>query len=160
MGWEANYVGRPYSPSGAAPGFHCWGLVRDVFARHAGIEVEAYGDIPAADLDAVAREMGSGAGMPPFSTRIPAKAAIEAGAAQEFDVVVMRGRPRLLNGRKGPSMNMHVGIMVDRRMLIHTEERVDVTFVPLTHDSIRFRVVALYRHEALIPCRNPAATNS
>jgi cell wall-associated NlpC family hydrolase len=154
MGWEANYVGKPYSQTGAAPGFHCWGLVRDVYAQHAGIEVEAYGDVAAADLLAVAREMGSGAGMPPFSTRIDIQSAIETGAAKEFDVVVMRGRPRLIDGNRGRSVNIHVGIMVDARMMIHTEAGVDVTYIPLTHPSIRFRVVALYRHEALIHARN------
>lgn len=160
MGWESNYVGRPYSRSGAAPGFHCWGLVRDVLSRHAGIEVDAFGEISATDLLAVARAMGQGAGMPPFSTRIAAEAALQERAAQQFDVAVMRGRPVLLDGRRGRSVNMHVGIMVDERMLIHTEADVDVTYIPLSHPSIRFRVVALYRHEALVPCRNPDPTIS
>lgn len=159
MGWEAGYVGRPYAESGALPGFHCWSLVRHVYAHHAGIQVEAYGDVAAADLLAVARKMGSGAGLPPFSTRIAIEDALEARAAQEFDVVVMRARLPTLDGRRGRSANMHVGIMVDTLQMIHTEMGVDVTYVPLTHDSVRWRIVALYRHEALL-CRNPAVTTS
>lgn len=143
MDWTSHYIGEPFNPGGGPPGFHCWSLVRAILKDRADIEVPSYGDISAKELLAVAREMNAGAGLTPFSTKI------EPRAAQALDVVVMHGRPRRLDGTPGQRANIHVGIMVDSRNLIHVEDGVDVHRLALTHSAIRYRVVGLYRHEAL-----------
>lgn len=140
MGWEARYIGAPYNETGGPPGYHCWSLVRAVLANEAGILFPTYGEISARDVMAIAREMGT---IPTFVSRVLPE------QAQPFDIVLMSGRARLTDGSKPRRANVHCGVMMNRNCLLHTEEGVDVHFLPLTHPAIRFRLVALYRHEML-----------
>lgn len=141
MTWAARYVGIPYADNDTTEGLHCWGLVQAVLDREAGVEVPSYGETSARDLAAVARQVEGDADIDPWSE-------VPSGEARAFDVVVMSGRVRS-NGtsRRAP---IHVGVMIDAARILHVEQATDAVIVPLTHDTIRFRILKICRHKALI----------
>jgi cell wall-associated NlpC family hydrolase len=130
--WPSAYVGLPFVDGGRnRAGVDCWGLVRLVLAEQAGVDVPTYGEISAHDL---ARVTGT------------IRAAIAGDQTWRqvehpgvFDVAVMRGNP------------LHVGIMIDTRRVLHVESTTAAVQIPVTHPSVRHRLIGFYRHRDLLP---------
>lgn len=131
--WVSAYVGIPYADGGLDPkGCHCWGLVRLVLSRQAGVEVPKYGPVDGRELlAAFAGEKRGGTW------------AVVNGARTVFDVVSMTHRE---NGRP---IECHCGIMVSRRHLLHIEKHTAAIVVPVSDQTVCHRIVGTYRHRAL-----------
>lgn len=130
-GWAIPYVGIPFVDGGRdCSGLDCWGLVSTVYREVLGIDLPTYGEISAHDVARVTeriREDSAGAPWLPVM-----------GAAQPFDVLVMRGRP------------LHVGVMVDARHVLHVEVETASVIVPVSSCSqVRWRRISIHRHEAM-----------
>lgn len=135
MSWPDRYMKIPFMDGGRAmSGCDCFGLVRLVMNDQCGILLPSYGEISARDLAKIAVSMEADA---------QSEAWIPVEQPREFDVVVMRWFARPQTG--------HVGIMVDDRRVLHTEERTgSPVIVPLTHYSIKGRVKWFRRHRGLV----------
>lgn len=127
--WWSSYIGLPF---GEGPGeVTCWSLVTRVYADRLGVTLPAYGEISAADLARVARQMES-AKDDGWVTPVRPDA---------LDVVLMRG-PR--TGRRV----VHVGVLVDQRQLLHAEEASGSVLVPRDHWSVAGRILGFRRRVA------------
>lgn len=138
--WPARYVGIPWKLCGRdRAGIDCWGLHRLIYAEQLGIDLPAYGDMTTEDLVAVSRRISE------------VKAAgdwIEiSGLPEAFDAVLMSGH-RVL-GEPRTRADIHVGTLAGRNQLIHVERVIDSVCVPLTHPSVRFRVLGFLRHRMM-----------
>lgn len=135
-GWSQRYIGLRYVDGGRdrKPGVDCWGLIRLVYSAELGIDLPSYGDTSAADLIAVAREIGAG-------RNGDAWAPVACADARSFDVVVMR-----YNGRK---LIGHVGILTERLDVLHTEKASGAVIVPQDHLTIRERIECFRRHKIM-----------
>lgn len=128
--WVERYIGIPFADEGySLKGCHCWGIVYLVYLRERGIELPTYAEISWRDLHAVARTMLEDSARDPWH-----RAAVP---AQAFDVVLMRGE------------SYHAGVMVDGAHILHVERSTDSVCVPVSHPSIRHRVLASFRHKVL-----------
>ncbi|OJU12760.1 MAG: hypothetical protein BGN85_08845 [Alphaproteobacteria bacterium 64-11] len=131
------YVGIPFVDGGRTiAGCDCWGLVRLVHEREAGIELPDYGEIGAFELAVVARHMRYDADADPWVkvSNLPRRT---------FDVVVMR---RFGDHGRAP---IHVGIMVSDRHMLHVENPADSHLVTLEHPTVKPRILEVYRHRRL-----------
>lgn len=127
MNWWAKYVGIPFLDRGRdMAGLDCWGLVCLIYAQELDIELPDYGEVSAKDLLRVARSLDAGSERWRL-VRIPT----------EFDLVAMRLYDRAWVG--------HVGVMVDARTMIHTEDKIAVAVVPVNHFSVRCRIASYRR---------------
>lgn len=139
MHWSAQYVGTPYVKAGRAAGaLDCWGLVWAVYLDQLCIEIPSYSDVDALNLIAVARAVRGGEA-----------SSIWRGvdSPQEFDVVVMRGLIR--DDGRLRTMHFHVGVMVDHRRVLHTEEATSAVIVPVNRGDMIGRIKGYYRHASL-----------
>lgn len=142
--WSNAYVGIPFADGGREreQGLDCWGLVRLVFREVRAIELPTYGEVSAEDLKAIALKV---------------KEEREhwlsvAGRPRDFDVVLMTGRRvRNVDGAKPARADIHVGLIVDasEMCVLHADLNAHSVCVPLTHDSVRFRIQSYLRHHAL-----------
>lgn len=131
--WSERYLKIPFIDGGRDHrGCDCWGLVRMVLHEQCGILVPSYGDISARDLARIGSTMQVGANDEEWR-------AVE--TPREFDFVVMRWFAR-------PSIG-HVGVMVDTKHVLHTEERSGPVIVSVAHHSISRRIAFLRRHKRL-----------
>lgn len=139
--WSNLYIAAPFVDKGRGPtGFDCWGLVADVLANHAGITVRTHEDIsPDAGLDIVAA----------LEAEIVSDDWIKVPLAKrrEFDVVNMIGQYRSGLGFK--NAENHFGIITTSKRLLHIEPGISATCVEVSHESVRDRIVAVFRHKAL-----------
>lgn len=136
MHWAARYVGTPYVRRGREIGaLDCWGLVWAVYRNVLGIDIPSHGDIDANSLIAIARAVKDGEQSPLWRLVAP---------PAEFDVVVMRGLLRL--DGKARHLQFHVGIMVDQRRVMHTEEATGAVIVPIERPDVVGRIKGFYRH--------------
>lgn len=127
MNWWGKYVGIPFLDRGRdMAGLDCWGLVRLIYAQERGIELPDYGEISVKDLLRVSRSIDRGQ-----------EAWEPTDKPRAFDVAVMRYYGRGLVG--------HVGVMVDARTMIHTEDKIAVAVVPVNHFSVRCRIASYRR---------------
>jgi cell wall-associated NlpC family hydrolase len=135
MSWPDRYMKVPFVDGGRSmSGADCYGLVRLVMERECSILLPSYGEISARDLAKIAVSMEADAS---------SEAWVSAEQPREFDVAVMRWFARPQTG--------HVGIMIDSRRVLHTEERTgSPVIVPLTHYSIKGRVKYFRRHRELV----------
>lgn len=129
----------PYKDGGRdMAGADCWGLVRLVMLERGGVLLPSYGEIAASERARVARRMTKDSDGGPWRP---------VDAPQALDVVVMfadtevGGKPHRLRG--------HVGIMVDERHVLHTEEETGPEILPLDGRTLKHRVACIRRHEAL-----------
>ena len=131
--WAARYVGIPFADAveESAGGLHCWGLVRLVLARAAGLDLPAYGEIGARELAALALFAGEAAREPWLPVMGPPRA---------LDVALMRGPARAVS---------HCGIMVSPSHVLHVEAAHDSVVVAVSHPSVRRRLIGFFRHRAL-----------
>lgn len=129
-GWVGAYIGIPFADGGRGrSACDCWGLVRLVYGDLLGIDLPGYGEISAHDLARVSHRIRTDSAARPW---LPVES-----EARPFDVLVMRGRP------------LHVGVMVDAGHVLHVEAATSSVVVPLDHPQVRWRRLALHRHEAL-----------
>jgi len=136
--WASRYVGLPFKDFGRDfSGVDCWGLVRLVLKQEKNIDVPAYGETSALDLEAVARMVSREAFIEPWIAVMP-------HAAQPFDVAVMYRR---IDRIRCP---IHVGIMVNRWNVLHIEEKISAVMVPVDHPTITCRQPRFFRHKDLI----------
>lgn len=132
MSWANEYVGKPYVSNGRGlDGFDCWGLVCLIYARQLGIQLPEYGAVDAADLLGVARSMDA---EPAFGRWV------RIAAPQPFAVVSMFGRA-------GQARRVvHVGVMVDERMMIHAQKKSHCAIERIDSPLIRSRIDGFWRH--------------
>lgn len=131
------YVGIPWVDGGRdMTGCDCWGLVRLIHQREAEIELPSYGEIAAADLLAVAKELRRGRASEPWCR-------VTDEQRRPLDVVLMR---RLGDGGRAP---VHVGILADPRRMLHVEEAADTHLIPLDHPTVKPRILDFFRHRDL-----------
>lgn len=136
------YVGVPFKDGGRDfAGFDCWGLVRRLLEDEAKvIGLPDYGETPAAEFSAVARDI-AGAEASPTWTKVDRR------QGRCFDVVTMLGHQRI-DGRLH-NLVCHVGVLVDPAHVLHVEAVTDSAIVRLDHPSMRLRVAGFYRHRDL-----------
>lgn len=128
MNWS-EYVGIPFVDGGRdASGLDCWGLVRLIYAQEVGAILPSYGEISAANLTAVARQITGGADTDEW---------FEPDVPEPLDVAVMR-----LNGSRWAG---HVGIVTAPGRIIHIERATHSVIVPTSHWTVRERIVGYRR---------------
>jgi len=129
-GWCARFIGVPYKDDGHDfRGCNCWGLVHLVLKHRAGIEVDPFADVSAADI-AEAIELTRKVAA--SSTWLPVS-----GSPREFDVALLSGRP------------LHTGIVVASDLLLHVWRSPASMVMRLDNMRIRARMVGFYRHSGL-----------
>ena len=138
MSWVTPYIGRT--------DMHCWGLIRDVFSTQLGIELPIYGEVNAKELQAVAEAVVAGTtaqttwrSVQPFPS-----------AEQPYDVVVMRGWLPSGEDRQLRRGVIHTGIVTRPRHVMHTDMGYAVVELPLSHPTVRGKLVGCYRHVDLV----------
>lgn len=131
----APYVGRPFIERKDGKGFECWDCVLQVFRDVVGIELPDYGEISAKELADVAAAFDQGVNSPTW---------VKVDHPRSLDVVVMRSRTKGLGPR-----NRHCGVMVDDKRMLHVEANTASVVVPVTHASVKFRIVGYFRHRSL-----------
>lgn len=128
--WWAPYVGLPF---GDAPGeVTCWGLVRRIYRDRLGVDLPAYGEIPARDLRRISRAMEAGKD----------DGWVEPETPQALDVVLMRGP-------QGGARIVHVGVLVEPGLMLHVVAASHAVTVPLDHWSVRTLIVGFRRMVAV-----------
>jgi cell wall-associated NlpC family hydrolase len=128
------YMEIPFQDHGRDfEGADCWGIVRLVYLNELRIELPSYGVISAKDLLAVAKEMKRGSEMKDWR-KVPLE------QMKTYDVVVMTGR---VGNAKAP---IHVGIAIDNRKVMHTEEKTNVVVCDIDHYQLKHRILGAYRY--------------
>lgn len=130
MHWSDKYTGLEFTDA-----FRCYDLVRSVLKNEKNIELPDYGDISADDAIRISQSLNE-----PSSEVMP-WSEVDLGNARAFDVVVMLRRRSREPG--------HVGIMVDSKNVLHVERITQSVIVPLSHFSIKSRIVGFRRHKCL-----------
>lgn len=131
--WAGRYLGIPYVARGFdRKGCHCFGLVHLVYREMLGIQLPEHEGIEPGDRLAIARAFKASRSRAPWNEA--------EGPRRDFDLVLM------LQG----SVPMHVGIACGPRRILHVEEGVATVCVDANHPFYRSRIVAAYRHDALI----------
>jgi len=123
MSWWGRYIGLPFDDA------HCWELVRRVYADQRRIALPFYGEVDARDLASVARTIEAGQGGDHWQP---------VAQPQLFDVALMRGRSRI----------WHVGVMVDARRVLHTEQATDAVVIAVRDPAISGRIIGYRRYVA------------
>ena len=134
MSWAAPFVGRT--------DLDCWQLVRAIYDQ-CGVQLPTYGEIDHRELRAVEQTLGGDCVRPPWSAVQPFP-----GAEREYDVVVMKGWLRCADGQKRRGV-VHTGIVTRCGHVLHTDTKYQVVEVPLSHVTLRGRLVGCYRHQLL-----------
>lgn len=141
MGVAADYVGLPFLNQGRTrAGLDCWGLVRMVYAEKLGITLPDFSEIEAFDARRVSRAIAEQVAT---TSWVP----VMTGAEREFDVAVMRG-PIFSESGQAFGVPRHVGIITDDRRVLHIEKGIDAVCVPLASQSVRNRIMRVYRYHA------------
>lgn len=117
--------GRDYS------GCDCWGLVWLWYRDMLGIALEAYDGVTVKDVRAIDQTI-----------RDAEADWIAVDAPQDNDVVVMRS----VGGSRADS---HLGIVVERRKVMHTTEKIGVQVERLSSPLIASRAPRFFRHASL-----------
>ena len=121
------YLGLRYLRGGRErPAVDCWGLARLIYREAFGLELDPHDTAPGGSAE-VGREIVEerGAWLP-----------VDRTAIRPGDIAFLRriGRP------------FHVGVVLDRRCMIHADEGVDVCVEPIDRQLGR---VEFFRHPAL-----------
>jgi len=135
--WVEHYIGLPYRERGHdRRGVHCWGLVWLVYRDCLGIELHRDDTVTSADLRAFATLLRRGASSTPWA---------EVADRHDYDVMLLsslfteNGRLRRLPA--------HVGVVAGDHLL-HVERGANAVCVPMSHPSIRNRILGCYRHHS------------
>jgi cell wall-associated NlpC family hydrolase len=133
MHWASKYVGIPYLNKGRDfSSVDCWGLVRLVYSYELGIELPQYGEVSSDNLAKVHRKVAE---VSEYEEWKP----VLTEDIETFDVCVMRAA--------GKRLVCHVGIVVDKKRILHVENRINSAIVELRDPIIRERIVCFRRHK-------------
>lgn len=136
----SGYVGIPFVDGGRDfTGCDCWGLVRLFHLKEFGNQLPAHGETPAADLEGTLEAIGAAAESPTW---------VKVENARRGDVVLLYSVDRDRQGKRVVALR-HVGVMVDRSRLLHTEIGTNSVTVPINDHQIRGRVHSIWRHSSL-----------
>lgn len=139
--WAGDYVGLPFLDKGRTrEGIDCYGLARLVFWECLGVVLPEFAEISAFDARLVARTIIEQSELPEWVHVMP-------GAESEFDLAVMRG-PIFSDDGRVFGAPRHVGIITGDRRLLHIERGIDAVCVPLSSQSVKNRIMKVYRHYA------------
>lgn len=124
------YVGLPFQDGGRdRAGCDCYGLARLVMAEQMGIVLPSYSGAYATVEDRKALDGLIAGNMGPWRE-------IEPGSEKPGDALLMR-----LAGTES-----HIGIVVGRGMVLHTERGAGSVIESYRESRLRRRVVGFYRH--------------
>lgn len=119
------YVGLPWAEGGRAfAGCDCWGLVRLVYEREAGIVLPKYCETSRERIKALVR------------AEKPCWRAIEMGDERPLDVVLLRWKP------------WHIGVVAGRGLMLHMRRGQASVIEPYATGRYRSLVEGFYRHDA------------
>lgn len=144
MHWSARYVGIPFLDGGRDElGCDCWGIHRLIYRNEKGIELPSYGEISADDLVAIARKIKDEKDSEVWLDVI--------GDPRAFDTVLMTGRRvRMVEIESKPvRADIHIGTYAGDNNVIHADFSAHSVMVPLTHPTIRHRILGYRRHRDL-----------
>lgn len=125
----APYVGLPFVAGGRSrAGCDCWGLVRLVYADRLGITLPSFNGLYAGPEDADAMRALVAGARPDWHP-------VPAGQEEPLDVVEMHnlGVP-------------HIGVVVRRGFLLHTEQGSAAVIEPYATGPLRRRIRGFFRH--------------
>lgn len=135
MNWANNYIRIPFVDGGRDHfGCDCWGLTRLVYREQLQIELPSYGEIDAKNLVSIARQMKVGSEDGEQWIRV-------AGLPQPFDVCLMTWF--------GKREIAHIGVMIDDKHVLHTEDKTGVCIAKVFHPHILSRIRTFFRHKAV-----------
>lgn len=132
--WASGYVGVPFAEHGRSPhGWDCWGLVWWCFKEHLAVILPSFAADyrDPADAAEIARVMAS---------RMSDWRAIGPGVRPRL------GDVALLRVGRWPG---HVGLVMDRRRMLHVERNIRTQFEDYDGPMWARRLLGLYRHRAL-----------
>lgn len=136
MHWSDDYIRTPFVDGGRdRSGYDCWGLVMMVYRDQLGIELPTYGAVNGQELARIAKVIAS-AGEDPEQW-LPVE-----GAPKAFDVCIMQWFGKREVG--------HVGVMIDEKTLLHTEDHTGPMIVPVSHEFIKKRIRFYRRHRSQV----------
>ncbi len=134
-----HYAGIPYRDRGRDDaGADCWGLVRLVYSREAGITLPEHSEISSTNLLMIARAI-NGEAKGEVWHRIP-----HGGVMRPLDLVVMSAP-----GRRIP---VHIGVYGVHGgcgKVLHTEVGTDAAWTRFDHPSLAGRILGIWRHRSL-----------
>lgn len=129
MKWYEAYLAVPFKDKGRdLDGWDCYGAMRFVLSQ-TGISLPAYDDVVDEQLALEAMENRW------FQ--------IQRFSLQAFDVVTMHVPT------KAGRFPFHVGVMVESAFMLHCEEKIGTVCVPLSDQSVNYRIDKFYRHKQL-----------
>lgn len=136
--WVAPYIGIPFEDYGRTRnGADCWGLARMIWWEMCGIDLPAHGDVSPNDGGACWRRMNANMGN---------WVEIQPGNEQRLDGVLMLGCYG--DGRDIQRAPMHIGVVVEPGLLIHTDKRLVFSCIERYRDSgFGHPIVGFWRHE-------------
>ena len=131
--WTNDYVGIPFQKNGSdRNGIDCWRLVVLVYRERLGIELSdfagIYVDGSLASLMKVSRKI-----------RDEKQAWQRVDKPQPYDVILLRTG----------DMVYHVGLVIDRKRMLHVLEGIDSTIEEFTGLQWQQRVEGFYRHKGI-----------
>lgn len=139
MTWVNKYIGMEY---GDGPNQRkCWGLVQEVFLGELNIklvDVRPISEGDFADAMRVSRYIRAELKKPMW---------IKVDKPVEFDIAVMAGYTT--DHEKVVRAPLHAGVIVGGDRVLHLEAGKNATCVPLTHWTVKQRIIAYCRHELL-----------
>jgi cell wall-associated NlpC family hydrolase len=119
------YLRVPYKKFGRdLKGWDCFGAVRYILNAHKGIELPMFDFVSAAEIMRQSQR----------------DTWVKKDKPQQFDVVCLKV-PTLRGVRP-----LHVGIMVDDKLMLHCEEGFGTVCVPFNHITVKDRIQTIYRH--------------
>ena len=134
MIWFDKYMDIPFKDHGRGfDGCDCWGLVRLIYQEEKGINLPSYegGYACTTERDTLSDIIETEKhGVKWFSE-------IKEGKLEPFDVVILKskGKP------------CHLGIMVDKNQILHTEHGTGPLVTEINRPHVRPRVMEVWRHE-------------
>ena len=131
--WTNDYVGIPFQKNGSdRNGTDCWRLIVMVYREKLGIELP--------DFDGIYVD-GSLASLMKVSRKIrdEKQAWQRVDKPQPYDVILLRTG----------DMVYHVGLVIDRKRMLHVLEGIDSTIEEFTGLQWQQRVEGFYRHKGI-----------
>lgn len=143
--WVEPYLAIPFKDRGrTADGCDCYGLVRLIVARRAGILLPDYGLVASRDRVSVNEAIVHAKADRAVWRAVPIQCALA------LDLVPMTEVARLQSG-VSDVVDCHIGIMVTPRHVLHTERASGPACVDISHPSVLHRfhpqdAPLIYRH--------------
>ena len=134
MTWFDKYMNIPFKDHGRDfDGCDCWGLVRFIYQEEKGLELPSYAGQYACTTD---REKLSDI-IEAEKHGVDGFTEITDGGLKVFDVFILKskGKP------------CHIGIMVDKNQILHTEHGTGPIVTEINRPHVRPRVMEVWRHE-------------